>query len=106
MDIFQQNYLSRINYNGRSQTKTCFGTVCTIFYVVIMLGLTAYYAVPIINRENPTVFTVDYPIGESKKLLYKDYGPLWFEIRNFNKTVKLDDTILDIYVLKVLQYKN
>ena len=87
INIFPEAITSRFNYNGKSFTKTGFGTWCTCLYVLIMLGITTYYAVPILYRENPKIKENSLVTPMDSAILYEDGGPFAFYIGSVRRLI-------------------
>ena len=100
INIFPYDIRSRLRFNGKSTIKTCFGAACTGLYIVIMLGFTIYYTIPVINLENINITRNRFVSDPTKELFYEDTGPLFFTIQygHFTNMYPLDRTILDIFV--------
>ena len=82
INIFPETIRSRFRYNGKESIKTCFGAVCTGLYILVMLAFTIYYAIPVINNENPKIQIGNHPTSPTKELFYNETGPLFIVIRS------------------------
>ena len=80
INIFPHELTNRASWNGRRQVHTCYGTACTVLYVLIMFAFVTYYTIPVLNNVNPKLSTVTKPVDELEELYYRDIGPLFFNI--------------------------
>ena len=52
IDQFPNIYATRISYNSKMEKQTLTGAFCTILLVIILIGITIVYMIPVINKEN------------------------------------------------------
>ena len=55
MNIFPHELTNRPSWNGKRTINSCYGTVCTILYVLIMVAFVTYYTIPVFNNERPKI---------------------------------------------------
>ena len=55
INIFPHELTNRGSWDGRRQVHTCYGTFCTVLYVLIMFAFVTYYTIPVLNNERPTI---------------------------------------------------
>ena len=102
INIFPHELTNRASWDGRRQVHTCYGTACTILYVLIMFAFVTYYTIPVFNNEKPSLAAVTKPTGVQEELYYRDIGPLYFNIEygfyTANHTYSLNRSIIDVYI--------
>ena len=52
LDRFPNIYATRISYNSKMEKQTLTGAFCTILLVIILIGITIVYMIPVINKQN------------------------------------------------------
>ena len=57
LDRFPNIYATRISYNRKHEKQTLTGAFCTILLVIILIGITIVYMIPVINKENYSLST-------------------------------------------------
>ena len=102
IDIFPGYYYDRVNYNFQEKQKSSLGGCSAIFYVMFLLGITVYYAIPVFEMRNPKIQTFQVPTDPEITLEFKEIGPIFFQIQYFNKHYDLNRTYLDIYFQNVI----
>ena len=65
-DQFPNIYSTRVSYNSKESRQTLTGAFCTILLVVILIGITIIYMIPVINKQNYTVSRRVIPLTDSK----------------------------------------
>ena len=55
IDIFPGYFSQRINYDKEEKQRSSIGGCSTIFYVLFLLGLFVYYAIPVFEQRNPKI---------------------------------------------------
>ena len=55
INIFPHELTNRASWNGRRQVHTCYGTACTVLYVLIMFAFVTYYTIPVLNNDHPKI---------------------------------------------------
>ena len=58
IDIFPVVHTSNVTYEGEKEVKSSAGGCGTILYVLILLGLLIYYAVPVFEQQTPKIGAV------------------------------------------------
>jgi len=89
IDIFPHQLTTRINYNGREDVKTHMGGFCTIFYVFCLVAITVYFAVPIIQGQDPQIINTRLLTDKDSKIILNEDQLIWFDIRYWNRTYAL-----------------
>ena len=100
INIFKEDITSRFRYNGKTSVKTCFGAVCTGLYILVMLAFTVYYAMPVLDKDNPKVKTVSLSTSEDKELKYSEYGPIYFSIETINGHSVYNRSMINAYIMQ------
>ena len=100
-DQFPNIYSTRVSYNSKESRQTLTGAFCTILLVVILIGITIIYMIPVINKQNYTLTTRLLPQSDSKYSLkygksYLVYWTLWAS--DGKGTKKLDRSKVSIRV--------
>ena len=78
IDMFPAYFYDRVNYCDKEKQQSRLGGCSTIFYVLFLLLIFVYYAIPVFEQRNPKIKKVTYTTSETKDLLYKDVGPIFF----------------------------
>ena len=111
IDIFPHQMTTRFNYNGREDVKTHMGGFCTIFYVFCLIAITVYFAVPIIDGNDPVIQELTISTAKTTEIMAAEEQLIFFDIRYWNKTyelsnlllgseltLRIDRTMIDIYI--------
>ena len=87
INIFPHELANRASWNGRRQVHTCYGTACTILYVLIMFAFVTYYTIPVFNETvPPKISQRTVPTGYEEELFYRDIGPLFFNLQSYSNS--------------------
>ena len=78
IDIFPGYFFSRVNYSDKEKQRSRLGGCSTIFYVLFLLAIFVYYAIPVFEQRNPKIKKVTYTTKTNKDLFYRDVGPIFF----------------------------
>ena len=78
IDIFPGYFYSRINYADRDKRQSAIGGCSTIFYVLFLLAIFVYYAIPVFEQRNPKIKKIIQQTSETKELYYSEFGPIYF----------------------------
>ena len=81
MNIFPHELTNRGSWNGKRTINSCYGTVCTILYVLIMVAFVTYYTIPVFKNKQPTISEKMQRSADDEELLYSDMGPLFFSLQ-------------------------
>ena len=78
IDMFPAYYYDRVNYCDKEKQQSRLGGCSTIFYVLFLLLIFVYYAIPVFEQRNPKIKKVTYPTARDAEMSYQDVGPIFF----------------------------
>ena len=78
IDMFPAYFYDRVNFHDKEKQKSRLGGCSTIFYVLFLLVIFVYYAIPVFEQRNPKIKKVTYSTEKEKNLTYSDVGPIFF----------------------------
>ena len=55
IDIFPGYFYGRVNYDDQEKQKSNLGGCSAIFYVIFLMIITVYYAIPVFEMRNPKI---------------------------------------------------
>jgi len=78
IDAFTGYYYERVNYSDKEKQRSMLGGCSTIFYVLFLLAIFVYYAIPVFEQRNPKIKKIIQQTSETKELYYSEFDPIYF----------------------------
>ena len=99
-DQFPNIYSTRVSYNSKESRQTLTGAFCTILLVVILIGITIIYMIPVINKQNYYLASQLLPqASETYSLKYgESYINFWAIWDSDYHNVEIDPTKISVRV--------